>query len=85
MGLQYPDDKDFGEILTKASEGGRQRYARKEILQRGLYGRALATHVLLQLVFVQLSRETCNNGTLLDLKRDVEAQQITFKCYDDPP
>lgn len=29
-------------------------------------------------------RETCNNCTLLDLRREVEAKMMTFKCYDDP-
>jgi len=29
-------------------------------------------------------RETCNSGSLLDLKRDVEAKDITFECEDDP-
>ena len=29
-------------------------------------------------------RETCDNGTLLQLKNDVEQKQMEFNCVDDP-
>ena len=30
-------------------------------------------------------RETCNNGSILDLKEDIQSHNIPFECVDDPP